>query len=433
MRSSHSHKISDLALTKDALLEWSRSQGDFLWLDSNGHRDGYSNFEACLALGQEKAFGDLEELKGFVGQHKDWLFGHFSYGLKDVLEELGESQADALGFPTLHFFRPRKLIILQPDRLWMAYLPGCAREMEGDLADILAWVGTGGSGGGKSAVGPRPPIKMRIDKEEYLERAEHFLEHIRQGDIYEANFCQEFYAEGFQIDPWDTYARLNAISRSPFAALMKTGQRHLICSSPERYLRKQGQKLISQPIKGTAPRGGDQREDKRLREGLASDPKERAENVMIVDLVRNDLSKSALRGSVKVEELCGVHAFRQVNQMISTISARVAKDKNPVELIAETFPMGSMTGAPKISAMKIIERLEEGGRGLYSGSVGYFDPNGNFDFNVVIRSILYQAEEKYVSFWVGSAITAGSDPEREYQECLLKARAMRSVLEEGGT
>jgi len=166
-----------------------------------------------------------------------------------------------------------------------------------------------------------------------------------------------------------------------------------------------------------------------LRRSLQKDEKERAENIMIVDLVRNDLSKSALKGSVRVEELCEIYSFEQVHQMISTVSALVSERKNPVDILKETFPMGSMTGAPKVSAMKIIEELESFKRGIYSGAVGYFTPSGGFDFNVVIRSILYNASKRYVSYSVGSAITARSIPEREYEECLLKAKAMREVLE----
>jgi len=399
-------------------------------LDSNGHRDKYSSFEACLALGQEDAIGDLRKLKDFVGQGRDWLFGYFSYELKDSLEDLESNNFDGLGFAPLHFFRPQKLLILEGGHLHMSYLDRFAPAMEGDLAQIMA---LDRSKGEKVERGPTVPIKMRIHKDAYFEKAARFLEHIQRGDLYEANFCQEFYAEQLQIDPWDTYIGLNAISEPPFAAFMKSGPRYLICASPERYLRKLGQKVVSQPIKGTSPRGRDAAEDEMLRDSLERDPKERAENLMIADLVRNDLSKSALKGSVRVEELCKVYPFKQVNQMISTITSMVAVDKNPVELIEESFPMGSMTGAPKISAMKIIEQLEESKRGLYSGAVGYFDPHGNFDLNVVIRSILYNSDRKYVSFSVGSAITAKSEPEKEYQECLLKAKAMRSVLEEGGS
>jgi len=420
----------DLGKTKDALLEWSRTQGDVIWLDSNGHRDKYSSFEACLALGQEEAIGGLAELKDFVGRHKDWLFGYFSYEIKDVLEGLESNNFDGLGFAPLHFFKPQKLIVLKEGDLHMHYLEPYSQDMEVDLANILA---LGGIERPQVDRGPRVPIKMRIYKDAYFEKVGRLLDHIQRGDLYEANFCQEFYAEQLQIDPWDIYRGLNAISQPPFAAFMKLGPRYLICASPERYLRKQGQKVISQPIKGTSPRGRDAAEDALLRESLERDPKERAENLMIADLVRNDLSKSALKGSVNVEELCKVYSFKQVNQMISTITSTVAKDKNPVELIEESFPMGSMTGAPKISAMKIIEQLEQSKRGLYSGAVGYFDPQGDFDLNVVIRSILYRADGNYVSFSVGSAITAKSDPEKEYQECLLKAKAMRSVLEEGSS
>ena len=170
-------------------------------------------------------------------------------------------------------------------------------------------------------------------------------------------------------------------------------------------------------------------EDQKLKQKLATDIKERSENVMIVDLVRNDLAKTAIKGSVEVEELCKVYTFDQVHQMISTVISQVSDQVHPVDILKTTFPMGSMTGAPKISAMKIIETLEETKRGLYSGAVGYFTPEGDFDFNVVIRSILYNSSKKYVSYSVGGAITAKSDPLSEYEECLVKAKAMRQVLE----
>ncbi len=156
-------------------------------------------------------------------------------------------------------------------------------------------------------------------------------------------------------------------------------------------------------------------------------PKEIAENIMIVDLVRNDLSTVAAKGTVKVDELCKVYSFKQVHQLISTISCSV-KNVHPVDIIKKTFPMGSMTGAPKIAAMKIIEDLEETKRSLYSGAVGYITPNNNFDFNVIIRSILYNEDKQYVSYSVGGAITSKSTAEEEYDECLLKAKAMKQVL-----
>jgi para-aminobenzoate synthetase component 1 len=256
------------------------------------------------------------------------------------------------------------------------------------------------------------------------------LAHIHRGNIYEANFCQEFYAENLSIDALKIYTKLNQISKPPFATYVKLFDKYIMCASPERYLKKIGAKLISQPIKGTAPRSKDSEIDEKLKINLQKDEKERSENVMIVDLVRNDLSKSAEKGSVVVEELCEVYSFEQVHQMISTITSKVSSEIHPVRLLKETFPMGSMTGAPKYAAMQIIEELESFKRGVYSGAVGYFTPDSDFDFNVVIRSILYNESKRYVSYAVGSAITAKSVAEKEYQECVLKAKAMRQVLEE---
>ena len=328
----------------------------------------------------------------------------------------------------MYFFQPKKVIVLKGDELHFQYLEGYQDEIEEDFSHIseLEYIEEV-----PSLRSSPVKIRMRIHKDAYFEKANRFLEHIHRGDIYEANFCQEFYAEGVQLDPLEIYKKLNAISEPPFAIFMRLDYHYLMCASPERFLKKIGQKIISQPIKGTAPRGKTKLEDLKFKTELEHDEKERAENIMIVDLVRNDLSKSALKGSVVVEELCKVHSYKQVHQMISTVVSMVSKEENPVELIKETFPMGSMTGAPKLSAMQIIENLEETKRGLYSGAVGYFDPNGDFDFNVVIRSILYNGSSKYVSFSVGSAITSKSDPEKEYRECLLKAKAMRKVLEKG--
>ena len=210
---------------------------------------------------------------------------------------------------------------------------------------------------------------------------------------------------------------------------MRLGNLYALSASPERYISKNGNEVISQPIKGTAKRLSDEMEDEKLRLHLENDQKERSENIMITDLVRNDLSKFANKGSVKVDELCNIYSFKQVHQLISTVTCQVDKSLSPVYMIRETFPMGSMTGAPKISAMNIIEELEDSKRGLYSGAVGYFNPRGDFDFNVVIRSILYNTLNNYVSFSVGSAITAKSIPENEYEECLIKAKAMREALE----
>lgn len=427
MRTHRSFKINSLSQCKKALLQWAKGNEHMVWLDSNSHRDQYSSFDACLAIGASQILKSVDALQTFQNQEKDWLFGYFSYDFKNQVEDLTSENLDVLEFPLLQFFQPDKIIIIDSGQLHFKYLEAYADDIDADFAEIIQPHQTTS----KKQQNNPAKIKMRIPKDAYFEKADRFLEHIRRGDIYEANFCQEFYAEDISIDPWEAYQKLNSISEPPFASFMRWDHRYLMCASPERYIKKIGPKVISQPIKGTAPRGKDTVEDERIKYDLSQDEKERAENIMITDLVRNDLSKSAVKGSVKVEELCKPHTFKQVHQLISTIVSIVGDGVKPMDIIKETFPMGSMTGAPKISAMKIIEDLEETKRGLYSGTVGYFDPNGNFDFNVVIRSILYNAAKQYLSFSVGGAITAKSDPEKEYQECLLKAKAMRTVLEEG--
>ena len=368
----------------------------------------------------------FEDLSNYQTNVKDWIFCYLSYDVKNDTELLSSSNADGLDFPALYFFQPKKLIEIQNTVVTFHYLNMVANEIEGDYKNILE---------ATTAFEPELEnqsnikIKLRIFKDEYYRRVNKMLNHIHRGDIYEANFCQEFYAENTKIDALKTYLKLNSITRAPFSTFLKINDKYLLSSSPERYIKKLGNQIISQPIKGTAKRSLDENEDRLLAEALEKDQKERAENIMIVDLVRNDLSKSAMKGTVEVKELCKVYSFDQVHQMISTITAEVSSTKNPVGIDKDNFHMGSMTGAPKVSAMRIIEELEASKRGLYSGTVGYFTPENDFDFNVVIRSILYNKTSQFVSISVGSAITAQAIPEKEYEECLLKAKAMRQVLE----
>jgi para-aminobenzoate synthetase component 1 len=199
----------------------------------------------------------------------------------------------------------------------------------------------------------------------------------------------------------------------------------ICCQSPERFLRKEGEKVFSQPIKGTAKRSDCREQDDLLKEELLDSPKEKAENLMIVDLVRNDLSRIARHGSVKVTELFGIQSFGTVHQMVSTVEA-LTEERDPVSVIKACFPMGSMTGTPKISAMKAIEEYEDYKRGIYSGAIGYITPNGNFDFNVVIRTAIIKKDEIFYS--VGGAVTSDSIPANEWQETLIKARALLDTV-----
>jgi len=274
----------------------------------------------------------------------------------------------------------------------------------------------------------RVRLQARIARPEYRRIVEAIRRHIIEGDIYEMNLCQEFYAEGVDLAPLAVFERLNALGKAPFSALLRWGDRWVLSASPERFLKKSGDQLLSQPIKGTRGRGGTPEEDARLRADLADSEKDRAENVMIVDLVRNDLARHCLPGSVRVDELFGIYSFETVHQMISTVRGTLKPGEHPVDALRDAFPMGSMTGAPKVMAMELIERYERTRRGVYSGAIGYCTPGGDFDFNVVIRSILYNAAARYLSVQVGGAIVYDSSPDQEYEECLVKSAAMRRAL-----
>jgi para-aminobenzoate synthetase component 1 len=445
LRTKQIHHTSNPEEFKQQLLLWSQQFDAVVWLDSNNYNHHQLQYDAILAVDEftsiqtdyENAFDKLKEYQNITN---DWIFGYLTYDLKNDVEALSSANFDGLGFPDLYFFQPQKLFLLKGNTLEMHYLKVVDDEFEADLKAIqkchlehyrkqnIFCLKVASKTSRKVSDLPIK-IHLRIHKDEYFEKVNTMLKHIHRGDIYEANFCQEFFAEETQINPLETYNKLNRISKPPFATFLKLNDKYLLSASPERYIKKEGQTITSQPIKGTAKRSENADEDAKLKAALERDIKERSENVMIVDLVRNDLSKTAIKGSVEVKELCKVYTFDQVHQMISTIQSKVSSDVSPIDIIKTTFPMGSMTGAPKISAMKIIEDLEETKRGLYSGAVGYFTPEGDFDFNVVIRSILYNETNQYVSYSVGGAITAKSDPLNEYEECLIKAKAMREVLE----
>ena len=427
-RTVKTYEVSNVRDFSDQLFAWSQQYETVMWLDSNEYEQNYSSFEKALAIQEFTAiktdyFNAFEKLKEYQLVTKDYIFGYISYDVKNDTERISSQNFDGLQFPDLYFFQPKKLIFINGNTIEFKYLRMIDDEIESDFEAI-----TNQGSLPKSKDNSEVKIKLRIHKDEYHGKVTKALEHIHRGDMYEANFCQEFYAEDCEIEPYHVFKDLNKISEPPFAVFFKNEDRYLLSASPERYLRKEGLKIISQPIKGTAKRLLSPIDDQKIAHDLIRDEKERAENIMIVDLVRNDLSKSSKKGSVRVEELCKVYTFKQVHQLISTVVSEVKDEVNPVDVIKDTFPMGSMTGAPKLSAMQIMEELEETKRGLYSGTVGYFTPEGDFDFNVVIRSILYNALKRYVSLSVGSAITAKSNPEKEYEECLLKAKAMKYVL-----
>jgi len=355
---------------------------------------------------------------------KGWKFGFITYDYKNQIEALNSKHFDGIKFPERHFFTPQILFKISERKVEVLYDKTLfsASEIEIIASEIDA----------VSVLESKLQaikVEPRITKETYLKNVKILKQHIQLGDIYEVNFCQEYFAEDVAINPIDIYLALNKKSPTPFSCFVKSDNKYLMSATPERFIHKSGDEIISQPIKGTIKRGENEQEDEQLKKELFNDVKERSENLMIVDLVRNDLSKIANRGSVNVDELCGIYTFPQVHQMVSTVSGKVKNSVSFDEIIKATFPMGSMTGAPKIKAMELVEQYEETKRGLYAGTVGYINPADDFDFNVVIRSLQYNNNDKYLSFIVGGAITVLSDPEKEYDECLLKAKAMLEVLE----
>ena len=429
MRKKEIFPIENLKIFKQQLFSWGKQFEIITWLDSNNYEQKYTEFKGVLAVGEFTSIktdykGAFEKLKEYQSYTKDYIFGYISYDVKNDVENLSSRNFDGLGFADLFFFQPEKIIFIKDNTVEFHYLNMLDDEIISDFTAITSVKDLQEEITSPSEV----KIKLRVQKDEYHHKVTKLLKHIHRGDLYEANFCQEFYIEDTAINPFKIYKELNVVSEAPFAVFLKVDEHYLLSASPERYIKKQANKIISQPIKGTAKRYTNEVKDQKEVFDLQKDEKERSENIMIVDLVRNDLSKTAKKGSVKVEELCKVYSFKQVHQLISTVVSEIENVTHPVDVIRDTFPMGSMTGAPKVSAMQIIEELEETKRGLYSGAVGYFTPDGDFDFNVIIRSILYNEDEKYISFSVGGAITAKSNPEKEYEECLLKAKAMKQVL-----
>ena len=429
---SNSIKIENCRDFKTQVFKWASHFKTICYFDNNEY-SGYNHhsFEGLIAVGEASnilkfkgdSFSAFEALKNYWEEKKDWLFGFFSYDLKNEIEDLESNNFDVLAFPEMHFFQPQYVIEIFHKEVRIHCKNASSKKIfesieKAELPNV--------SNQSENLLGS---LKSRISKREYIQTIKNIREHIIEGDIYEMNFCQEFYAEKIKLDPFDTFQRLSNLSKAPFTTFYKRKDQYLLCASPERFLKKEENKLISQPIKGTARRGQNGRDDLLLAEELFQSEKDRAENVMIVDLVRNDLARSCKPGSVKVDELFGIYSFEQVFQMISTVSGELRDEIHFVDAIKNAFPMGSMTGAPKVMSMQLIEHYEKTRRGLYSGAVGYIMPSGDFDFNVVIRSILYNAVKKYLSLQVGGAIVFDSVPEEEYDECLLKAKAMIEVIE----
>jgi para-aminobenzoate synthetase component 1 len=418
--------IIDFAEFRIKMLNWLKPFNIFCLLDNSNYIFEKPAFECFLAVGckarlELNAGNAFESIKEFSAAQNDWLFGHFGYDLKNETEQLQSLNFDGIGFKDVHFFVPEIILQLSEKELTIF--------CEADAEQIFSSIKSQPVIVEDKKFNPLQ-IKSRFTSSEYIDTIKKLQQYILRGDCYEINFCQEFYCSDAVIDPISVYQKVTALSPNPFAALYKSGDKYCICASPERYLKKTGNKIFSQPIKGTAKRYLHDRElDEKSKAALLHSDKEKSENVMVVDLVRNDLSKVCKEGTVAVKELFGIYSFPQVHQMISTISGELQDNVDWTDIVKATFPMGSMTGAPKKRVMQLIEENERTRRGLFSGAIGYISPDKDFDFNVVIRSVLYNESARYVSFQAGSAITFYCDAENEYEECLLKANVMKQVLE----
>jgi para-aminobenzoate synthetase component I len=415
--------IEEPTVFYNKMLHWLNQCSIFCLLHNNDYDHKNNEAEIIVAAEAIQTFNfDKNCLQGIeeLSKVKDWLFGHISYDVKNEIEHLTSKHTDPIGLEKVQFFVPQIILTIQKNNVEIS---------SSEIAPSIIFNAILNQTETIAEKAFHQKLQPRISKEKYIETINALKNHIQKGDCYEINFCQEFFAENALINPLQLFKKLNAISPNPFAALYKQNDKYVICASPERYISKTGNLIQSQPIKGTIKRDlNNAKNDIELGVCLQENKKEQSENVMVVDLVRNDLSKVCKPNSVKVTELFGIYTFPQVHHLVSTITGELLPNIKFVDIIKATFPMGSMTGAPKVKVMQLIEEYEATNRGIFSGTIGYIKPNGDLDFNVVIRSIMYNKSTKYLCYQVGSGITIYCDAEKEYEECLLKAKAIEEVL-----
>ena len=428
MREEYTFYINNLSNLRDQLLSRSKEVDYISILDSNQYPThsswptDYINYDLIAGVDSlevlEVNTDAFNSLRAFHLKHQDWLFGYLSYDLKNEVEELTSKNYDGIKAPLLSFFIPKYVLLLkgnlleiytyEPKEICEQFLVNQAISFEEPISSVS--------------------LQKRDTRDDYLRKIEKIRRHIQRGDIYEMNYCQEFFAKEVDLSPAAIFRQLNKYTTTPFSSFLKINHIYAMCASPERFIKKSGNQLLSQPIKGTRKRGVNKEKDIILVSQLKNSKKDISENVMITDLVRNDLSITAKRGCVRVAELCEVYTFKKIHQMITTITSEVNEGVQFSTILKSIFPMGSMTGAPKLKAMELIEEFESFKRGMFSGAIGYITPEADFDFNVVIRTILYNASTKYLSVGVGGAITSKSDAEEEYEECLVKVNPIFDVL-----
>lgn len=428
-QSDQTFYIKNIELFKLKMLNWCDNRFSiFCFLDSCGYKEAGSRFDWILAAGasQNIKFSETNaarEADEFISNNTGWKFGHLNYNLKNQFENIDSRFPDKSGFGPGFLFVPGVIIQCKGNKISIISEQEKAERILVEINSILLTEEI------KLSTKKAGEIPSSISKGKYLSIIKKLQQHIQLGDCYEINFCRYHEADHFDADPLSLFTELTKQSPVPFAAFYRKENTYCICASPERFIKKQNNTIFSQPIKGTAKRTADDIKADALQvQKLKESTKNKSENVMVVDLVRNDLSRICMPGSVHVSELYGIYSFANVHHMISTVEGELKKDTSFGDILKATFPMGSMTGAPKKKVMELIDEYEDENRGLFSGSIGYIDPEGNFDFNVVIRSIFYKSKEKKLSFYAGGAITIYSDAEEEWEECELKTAAISKVL-----
>ena len=404
-----------------------REKGTVVWLESqmDDHPASSKSYLAAIPVASIKAFGNeihiqKEEkkvihsdpwtaLKEFRDEYGDWLFGYLGYDLKNFVEDLGSDNPKLNNAPDMFFMVPGFLLEIDKN--------GSIDILKGELPAEIDPLRNGEEFTIR--------LSSRIEELEYLNLVKKAQKDIFEGDYYEVNLSHsvEF---SFQGDSFSLYKAMRNAGPVPFGGYLTVDDLSICCASPERFLARNGQNVWSQPIKGTIPREPGRNSTEAI-EKLKSSEKERAENLMIVDLVRNDMSRVAEKNTVRVLDLFEIQSFETVHQMVSTVECRVSEEVDSIEVIKACFPMGSMTGAPKIAAMRAIEEYENYQRGVYSGALGYIKPDGDFDLNVIIRTAIIEGNS--LVYPVGGAITSDSDPKAEWEETLIKARAITNILE----
>ena len=425
MSEQASFKIEDPELFKQRLVIWANQFSTFAVYDTNGLKDAYSQFDYVVAVDASKFLSiqnegsAFEQFKTFQEAATSTIYGYFAYDLKNELENVVSENPSNLDLPATFFFEARYEISLKDGKCTINRSTLEALYILDQINAVEL---------SKITPPALPEFKSRVDKDTYIKQVQAIQNDIEEGTVYELNYCREIYAENAKLDPIQTFFNINSKAEAPFTCLLKMQNQYVLSFSPERFMQLKGDVMLSQPIKGTLKRGATKEANIALEQQLLQDEKERAENVMIVDLVRNDFARSAEIGSVKVPELFGIYTFKNILQMISTVTAKKRKEVHFLDALKNAYPMGSMTGAPKIKAMELIEQYENTKRGLYSGAIGYVKADGDFDFNVVIRTLIYDQSNEYLSFHVGGAITYDSIPEKEWEETQTKAQSILQFL-----